>query len=387
MAKMTREGYLAAEIGTIRKDPGGKMRVALLYPNRYEVGMSNLGFQTVYRLLNAREDVVCERAFLPAEIRAHTTLRTLESDYRLSEMDVIAFSVSFELDYVNIPRMLRLGGVEPFAAQRQGPMVLAGGATLSYNPEPIAPFLDMAVIGEVEEVLDPLLEALRGASEEAAHGMLAALPGVYLPADGPTPTARLAVRDLNAVPVYNQIFTEHTEFGSMGLVEIARGCPYGCFFCIASHVYRPARWRDLAGLLPVIARGLEHRVRVGLIGASVTDHPQIVPLCEEILRRGGQPSPASMRAEALSDDLLALLAAGEVRTITLAPEAGRESLRRQVGKSSAMRRCSRPPNGRGARVSCSSNCISSSGCPARRRRTSWPSRSWRGVSRTSRDSR
>ncbi len=140
MAKRTRESYLAAEAGTIYKDPGGKMRVALLYPNRYEVGMSNLGFQTLYRLFNEREDVVCERAFLPEVIRPQTVLRTLESDYRLSEMDVIAFSVSFELDFVNIPRMLQLGGVEPFAAQRHGPLVLAGGAVLSYNPEPIAPF-------------------------------------------------------------------------------------------------------------------------------------------------------------------------------------------------------------------------------------------------------
>ena len=235
------------------------MRVALLYPNRYEVGMSNLGFQTLYRLLNAREDVVCERAFLPEVIRPQTVLRTLESDYRLSEMDVIAFSVSFELDYVNIPRMLRLGGVEPFAAQRHGPLVLAGGATVSYNPEPIAPFLDIAVIGEAEEVLDPLVEALHGANEAAVHAALAALPGVYLPADGASPTARLAVRDLDVVPIYNQIFTEHTEFGGMALVEVARGCPYGCFFCIASHVYRPARWRSLDALLPPIERGLQYR--------------------------------------------------------------------------------------------------------------------------------
>jgi len=333
MAKHTRENYLAGEIGTIRKDPGGKMRVALLYPNRYEVGMSNLGFQTLYRLFNARDDVVCERAFLPEVIRPQTVLRTLESDYRLSEMDVVAFSVSFELDYVNIPRMLCLGGIEPFASERRHPLVLAGGATLSYNPEPIAPFLDIAVIGEAEDVVNPLVDALHGASETEVHDALAMLPGVYLPTDGASPTPRLAVRNLNATPIYNQIFTEHTEFGGMALVEIARGCPHACSFCIASHAYRPARWRDTEALLPAIERGLQYRKRVGLIGASVTDHPQIVPLCEEILRRGGQPSPASMRADMLTDELLTLLAAGGVQTITLAPETGRESLRRQVGKT------------------------------------------------------
>ncbi len=373
MAKLSRERYLGDERGTIYKDPGGKMRIALLYPNTYEIGMSNLGFQTIYRLLNAREDVVCERAFLPEAIRPHTVLRTLESDYRLSEMDVIAFSVAFELDYVNIPRMLRLGGVEPFTEQRHGPLVLAGGATVSYNPEPIAPFLDVAVIGEAEEVLESLVNALHGASEEAVHTALAALPGIYLPADGAQPTARLAVCDLDAVPIYNQIFTEHTEFGNMALVEIARGCPYGCLFCIASHIYKPARWRSLEALLPPIARGLEHRRRVGLIGASVTDHPQILPLCEEILRRGGQPSPASMRAEALSDDLLALLAAGDARSITLAPEAGRESLRRRVGKKLAMRPCLRLPNVPDAPASRNSSCISSSACRRKRKRMLLPS--------------
>jgi len=323
---------LADEVGTIRKDPGGKLRVALLYPNTYAVGMSNLGFQTVYRLLNAREDVVCERAFLPEAIGPDTTVRTLESDWPLSEMDVVAFSVSYELDYVHIPRLLRLGGVEPFAAQRQGPLVIAGGATISYNPEPLAPFLDAAVIGEAEEVLTPLVDALQVAVREESLQALAAIPGVYLPADGPAPVARLAVRDLNITPIYNQIFTEHTEFGHMALVEVSRGCPYGCLFCVASHVYRPARWRDLDTLLPSFARGLEQRKRIGLIGASVTDHPQIVPICEEILRRGGQPSPASMRADALTDELLALLATGEVRSITLAPETGCEPLRRRVGK-------------------------------------------------------
>lgn len=329
---IAREQLLADEIGIIRKNPGGKLRIALIYPNTYAVGMSNLGFQTLYRLLNARDEVVCERAFLPDDTAEHGVLRTLESDTPLDEMDIIAFSISFELDYANIPRILRLGGVEPFAEQRDGPWVLAGGATVSYNPEPIAPFLDIALIGEAEESIDPLVDALLEAYRQQTLDPLAAIPGVYLPARGATPTARLAIHDLNRVPVYNQIFSEHTEFGHMALVEVGRGCPYGCLFCVASHVYRPARWRSLEALLPPIERGLQYRKRVGLIGASVTDHPQIIPLCEEILRRGGQPSPASMRADALTDELLALLATGGVRSITLAPEAALEPLRRRVGK-------------------------------------------------------
>jgi len=318
---LTRAQLLADEDGTIRKDPGGKLRVALVYPNRYAVGMSNLGVQTLYRLFNARPDVVCERAFLPDG-------RTLESGRRLAEMDVIAFSVSFELDYPHLPRLLRAGGVEPFADQRRGPLVIAGGATVSYNPEPIAPFLDAAVVGEADHLTDRLVEALRQ-GEDA----LAALPGVYLPARGPMPTARLLVRDLDAVPVCTAIYTPHTAFGAMTLVEVGRGCPYGCRFCVASHVYRPARWRRFDALWPVIAAGLTHRRRVGLLGASVTDHPDILRLCEAILAAGGEPAPASMRADALTDELLALLARGGVRTITLAPEAGTEALRRRVGKT------------------------------------------------------
>jgi len=324
MKVLTRERLLADEEETIRKDPGGKLRMALVYPNTYAVGMSNLGFQTMYRLFNARQDMVCERAFLPED---GGPARTLESDSPLLAMDLIAFSVTFELDYPNIPRILLRSGIEPFAERRHRPFVLAGGPTMSYNPEPVAPFLDAAVVGEADHLAGPLIDALL-AGEDA----LAALPGLYLPARGAMPAARLMVGNLDGAPVYNQVFTTHTEFGEMALMEVSRGCPYACRFCVASHVYRPARWRSLEALLPQIERGMRFRKRVGLIGASVTDHPQILELCEAILARGGEPSPASMRADALTDDLLRLLARGGARTITLAPEAGAESLRKRIGK-------------------------------------------------------
>jgi radical SAM superfamily enzyme YgiQ (UPF0313 family) len=331
-----------AEVGAFRKEHGGRLRVALCYPNHYRVGMANLGLQTMYRLFNARDDVVCERAFLPDDSTGSDgatpfrLLRTLESGTPLAEMDVIAFSVSFELDFANIPRMLRLGGVEPFAAQRRGPQVIAGGAAISGNPEPVAPFLDAAVIGEGEEIIPALVEALHSRNPAA----LAVLPGVYVPAHHeagetpalPAPVQRLVVADVNREPIYTQVYAEGVEFGDMTLVEVGRGCPYGCAFCFASHAYRPARWRAAATLLPVITRSLQVRQRVGLVGASVTDHPDILPLCEAILAQGGQIAPASMRADALTDDLLALLARGGVRSITLAPEAGTEALRRAAGK-------------------------------------------------------
>jgi len=321
-----------AEEGAVRKDPGGRLRIAVIYPNSYAVGMSNLAIHALYGWFNARDDVVCERAFLPDAYRPGQPVRTIESGTPLGDMDVLAFSLSFELDYPNLPRLMIASGIPPFAADRQAPFVLAGGAAMSYNPEPVAPFLDAVVIGEIEPIFDALVPALEMASRRGDVSALATLPGVYLPAHGALPIARLVTPDLNLHPVATQIYTPHTEFGAMTLVEIGRGCPYGCKFCIASHAYHPARWRSLETLLPVIVKGLSRRTRVGLLGASVTDHPQILRLCEEILARGGEPSPASMRAGALTDDILALFAAGHVRTITLAPEAGSERLRRTVGK-------------------------------------------------------
>ena len=329
----THAGLLDGEIGALRKAHDGRLRIALLYPNCYAVGMSNLGFQTLYRLFNARDDVVCERAFLPEQITSATRLRTLESESLLADMDVIAFSVSYELDYPNVPRMLRLGGVEPFQAARRGPLVLAGGATVCYNPEPLAPFLDLAFIGEAEDSIATLYTTLMALLRGEIPAETVRREGLYLPARGVDPVTRVHVADLDRTAIYNQIFTEHTEFGHMALVEIGRGCPYHCGFCIASHVYRPSRWRSFDALLPPIDRGLQYRKRVGLIGASVTDHPEILRLCAEILRRGGQPSPASMRADALTDELLSLLAAGGCHSITLAPEAATEPLRRRAGKT------------------------------------------------------
>lgn len=329
---LSRAQILADEEGTIRKDPGGRLRIALLYPNEYAVGMSNLGFQTLYRLLNARDDVCCERAFFDSRLPVRAGLRTLESNTPLGAMDVVAFSISYELDYPGLPRMLRQGGIEPLAAQRDGPFVVAGGATMSYNPEPVAPFLDAVLVGEAEGVLDAMVEAFQHRDRQAVNASLKAIPGIYLPARGSLPTARIALGNLDHVPAYTRVFTPHTEFGHMGLVEVGRGCPYACLFCVASHVYRPARWRSPSVLIPVIEDQLDYRRRIGLVGASVTDHPHILDLCDEILRRGGQPSPASMRADALTDELLTLLVQGGVQSITLAPEAGREPLRRRVGK-------------------------------------------------------
>jgi radical SAM superfamily enzyme YgiQ (UPF0313 family) len=316
------------ETGSIRKDHDGRLRVALCYPNTYAVGMSNLALQGLYGRLNARDDVCCERAFYDPDT---PDTRTVESDTRLADMDVVAFTVSFEMDYPTIARMLTRGGMNPFAADRRGgPIVLAGGAAVSTNPEPVAPFLDAVFIGEAESSLDALVDGLKGAAR-GDRTALDALPGLYRPALGRHPVSRI-IEPVLSPPLTTTVFTPHTEFGEMALIEVARGCPYGCAFCVASHGYRPARWTPGADVLAAVDALLPHRTRIGLIGASVTDHPDIIEICAGILSRGARPSPASMRADALTDDLLALLAEGGVRTVTLAPEAGTEALRRSLGK-------------------------------------------------------
>lgn len=322
----------ADEVGAIIKNPHGKIHIALVYPNTYAVGMSNLGFQTLYRLFNSYADIACERAFLPDLPQPAATIRTVETGTALAEMDIIAFSVSYELDYPHIPRILLQSGIEPFRQQRTGPLVIAGGATLCYNPEPIAPFLDSAFIGEVEEQFDVFVASLRHACLAGSAADFPQTPGVYVPSAGAHPVVRQHVRDIDQHPTATCVYTPHTEFGHMALIEVGRGCPYGCRFCVASHVYRPARWRSLATLLPQIDLGLRFRKRIGLIGASVTDHPDIIRLCEEIICRGGEPSPASMRADTLTPELLTLLVQGGVRSITLAPETALETFRMQVGK-------------------------------------------------------
>src|SRR3954466_9598297 len=164
---------LAKEVGYIKKPHGDRLRVALVFPNTYWVGMSNLGFQTVYRLFNAESDIVCERFFLPpkqelaALSAAKAPLLTLESQTPVGDFDIVAFSVSFEWDYVNVLTLLRLAGIPSYASERstQHPLIVIGGAVTFVNPEPLAPFADVIAAGE-GEVLIPGLERAFAASSD-----------------------------------------------------------------------------------------------------------------------------------------------------------------------------------------------------------------------------
>ncbi len=352
---------LNAETGTVRHPWEGRYRVALVYPNRYHQGMSNLGFLTVYQLLNQRADCLCERVFLPdpedlaEHQRSGYPLVSYESQRPLSDFDLVAFSISFENDYLHLPLIFQLAKLPLFAAERDDsqPLVLFGGVCAFLNPEPLAEIVDLVAVGEAEPILHSLLSCLRQpAAERAAHlRQLARLPGIYVPSlylvnyagsgqlremtqeDGVPPQVRRQyLADLDTSASRSFVQTAETEFGDMALAEVSRGCSRGCRFCAAGYIYLPPRERALDNLLEQVDAGLCQRPKIGLVGAAVADHSQIAPLQQGIIERGGQLSVSSLRLDALTADEVATLHASGHKTVAIAPEAGSQRLRDLINK-------------------------------------------------------
>jgi radical SAM family uncharacterized protein len=354
---------LTAEQGTIRKDWGGRIAVALVYPNAYAVGMSNLGFQTIYQHLNALPDVVCERVFLsdPADVvemqRTQSPPFSLESQRPLTDFHVIGFSVTYEGDYINVLRLLDLAGIPLRAADRRphDPLVLMGGVCAFSNPEPLAPFMDFVVVGEGEELVGELIAAYRERyrDRESFLDLLVALPGVYVPerydvryaADGtladltaaagaPAVVVKRRLRDVDAFRTIAAVKTPNAEYGHMALLEVGKGCGRGCRFCLEGQVYRPVRHRSVNALRETIEQlARDGEKRIGLVGACVSDYPWIGDLLKIVEDNGMELSISSLRADSLTEDLAASLARGGHRTLTIAPEAGTERLRRAIRKA------------------------------------------------------
>jgi radical SAM superfamily enzyme YgiQ (UPF0313 family) len=357
---------LSREIGAVRKPHGGRLRVALAFPNTYFVGMSNLGLQTVYTLFNADDRVVCERVFLPpkqdlAALRAgRTPLVTIESQTPVRDFDVLAFSVSFEWDYTNVVAMLRLSGIEPRAAHRHplDPLIVIGGAVTFVNPEPLAPFADVIAAGEAERLVPDLVGAF---AEESAGDRarllerLAGRRGFYVPSlydvlyDGPgrigsivprTGTGAPAIVRKAAVkttdrldPPSTSIFTPDTEFGSRLLVEVVRGCANLCRFCWAGYNYLPVRPFPADRILEIAAARRPFASRVGLVSIALCDHPEIERILNGLVDMRYGISPASLRLDDLTEPIVSLLVRSGERSITIAPETGSDRLRRVINKT------------------------------------------------------
>jgi radical SAM superfamily enzyme YgiQ (UPF0313 family) len=355
---------LSKEIGYVKKPHGDRLRIALAFPNTYWVGMSNLGFQTVYRLFNAEEDIVCERFFLPpkqelAELSAaHAPLLTLESQTPVGEFDIVAFSVSFEWDYVNVLTLLRLAGIPAYAAERspRHPLVVIGGAVTFVNPEPLAPFADVIAAGEAEALIPGLRAAVAAASDRAdLLRILSSERGFYVPslyeprydvdgtlsgwslqagAEAALPVRKAALKTTEAVdPPVTSIFTPDTEFGSRFLVEVVRGCANLCRFCWAGYNYLPVRAFPTDRILELAAAARAHANRVGLVSIALCDHPDIERILARLLEMGYAISPASLRLDDLTESIVRVLRQSGERTITIAPETGSDRLRRVINKT------------------------------------------------------
>ncbi|MCL2669160.1 MAG: radical SAM protein, partial [Syntrophaceae bacterium] len=364
--KKKRLDLLAREKGVVRKVWGTAIPpIGLAYPNVYRTGMPNLGFQTVYRLINDRADCLCERFFLPCPetpAGGSTTpadLISLESQQPAAAFGVLAFSISFENDYPNILTMLAQAGIPLLAAERgeRDPLIIAGGIAVTLNPEPLADFFDLFLLGEAEALLTPFLEALRerrgSLSREAflAH-LQETVPGAYVPgcyrvaydpegriarreplsAAYPERIKRCFANDINAFTTDQGITAEETEFGGMFLVEVSRGCGRGCRFCAAGYLCRPLRFRSRERLEASIAKGLELGKTIGLVGTAVSDHPELQPLCRAIVERQGRFAIGSLRMDRLDGPTLALLKQTGVETLSLGLEAGSQRLRNVIHK-------------------------------------------------------
>lgn len=328
------ERLLEAEEGTLRKE--APWRVALCYPSPYHVGMSSLGYQTIYRSLNERDQTVAERAFLPDDVDAfrktRTPLFTLESQSAVSSFPLLAFSVAYELELTGLFEMLELAGIPLLREERAGgqwPLIVAGGPLTFSNPAPLEPFVDVLVQGEADQLIHVLIDAWIDTPKEAVLERLARTPGFLVPGRGGV-RGFVAKADDAKLPARSQILTPHTELRSMFLIEPERGCSRGCHYCVMRRTtnggMRTVPPEKVLSLIPQNAR------RVGLVGAAVTDHPKIVSLLRTIVDSGREVGVSSLRADRLTQELVTALKDGGAQHLTVASDGSSQRMRNLVDR-------------------------------------------------------
>ena len=353
-----RDFLLEQERGSFLKKWTGRRPIALLYPNRYRVGMSSLGFQLVYSLLNNLESIVCERFFLPEN---DERFLSIESGRELDQFPLVYISISFEHDYLHLVEMLLQGGIAPLAADRDehispgSPLVVCGGVATFMNPEPLAPFVDLFFIGEaeplLEKVTDYLLDHLSGSSRrDLLYNLCRKHDGCYAPAlytpeyddsgrlaahrpePGLVPTIKKIFQEQCSKASHSQLLTPEAEFSDLFLTELGRGCSRGCRFCAAGYIYRPPRLWDADAVIAGIEERNREISRVGLLGMEMADAMELDTLSDYLQESGCALSFSSLRADRLSGPLLELLSESGLKSVAIAPDGCSERLRKVINK-------------------------------------------------------
>ena len=353
---------LDQESGTYLKKWTGRLPVALLYPNTYGVGVSSLGFQLVYSLLNDHDDLVCERFFLPQE--QDRSLRSFESGRPLGDFSLLFYSISFEHDYVNLARLLLAGGVSLFAADRKddlirnaNPLIIGGGVATFMNPEPLAPFTDLFLLGEAEAVLPSFLSLLINSLETTSRSDLllkvqqklssAYVPSLHrpvydtvtgrqidsIPAEGIPVRIKKAIVPTVKRAAHSQLLSPAAEFSNLYVTELGRGCSRGCRFCAAGFIYRPPRLWDADAVIKGIDERREQVSRIGLLGMEMAKQEELETLSSYLLDSGCSLSFSSLRADRISGPLLELLGNSGLKSVAIAPDGASERLRKVINKN------------------------------------------------------
>jgi hypothetical protein len=332
---MDRHDLLADERGTLFKE--AETRIALVYPSPYRAAMSSLGYQQIYRTLHAMPGVAADRAMLPdGETAWGVRFDTLETGMPVGSYPMLAYSVAYELEIAGVVETLERANIPVLRDERDSarhPLVIGGGPLTFSNPAPLAPFCDVIVVGEGEECIVELVTLARevGFSRERLWDALAGKPGYYLPHIHGETVPKVAMVDDALLPARSVITTPHTELADMFMTEAARGCSRGCTYCVMR--------RSTNGGMRIIPRetiigGIpEHARKVGLVGAAVTDHPDIIGVVHDVVTGGRQVGISSLRADKLTDELVGLLARGGYRTLTVAGDGASERMRRVIERS------------------------------------------------------
>jgi len=361
--------HLFHEKGSIKKKWKNRLPIALIYPNRYGLGMSNLGFQLVYHLLNQNDSIVAERVFLP---ESDAKPLSLESGRPLADFPLLFFSVSFEQDYQHLVMMLNLSGIPPLTAERTEtsqdistratggqPLVVAGGVATFMNPEPLAPFVDLFIIGEAEPVLDSVINVLlqgidKKSKEEILAGIGANLDGCYVPAlynvtydsdgnlleytakeeyaDLPQRIKKVRLDSPGNVAAHSKILTPQAEFSDLFMTELGRGCSRGCRFCAAGFIYRPPRLWKAETIINAIDSRPDDSSRVGLLGMEMARAEDVALIADYLSNQSCSLSFSSLRADIINSSLLKLLGSSNLKSAAIAPDGGSERLRLVINK-------------------------------------------------------